>query len=401
MKEKKKWIWWTVVVLIVTNICTFLLSNFIPLYLPKGKVIIGAKQYEDIVKYQRVFLIRNQIYKYYDGKINENDMVEGAVKGMTAALKDPYTVFMSAKEYKEFNDQTEGNYSGVGIQLQAKEDKIMVVSVFDGSPAKEAGILPKDEIQKVNGTSVSGKEIDKAITLMKGKEATDVNLQLFRKDKGQYTVKLKRKKINIPTVKEEMIGNNIGYIQVSMFDEKTSDNFKAALDTLKSKGMKSLIIDLRGNPGGVLNECIKMASNFIPKGKVVVSTVDKYGNKKEYKSKGGNYGEIPLTVLVDGGSASASEVFLGAIKDYNLATAVGEKTFGKGVVQTLLETGDGTALKVTISKYYTPKGVNIHHIGIKPDVDIKYPDELRKKPYDRKLDPQFKKALEMAEDKIK
>ena len=198
-----------------------------------------------------------------------------------------------------------------------------------------------------------------------------------------------------------MIDNNIGYIQVSMFDENTSKNFKNALDNLKDNGMKSLILDLRGNPGGLLDECINMASNFIDKGKVVVSTVDKYKNKKEYKSKGGNFIGLPLTILVDEGSASASEVFLGAMKDYNAATSIGKKTFGKGVVQTIIETGDDTALKVTISKYYSPKGINIDHKGITPDIVIDYPDELRKKEYDRKLDPQLNKALNIAKSKIK
>ncbi len=198
-----------------------------------------------------------------------------------------------------------------------------------------------------------------------------------------------------------MIDNNIGYIQVSMFDEHTSKNFKNALDNLKDKGMKSLLLDLRGNPGGLLDECINMASNFIEKGKVVVSTIDKYENKKEYKSKGGDFIGFPVTILVDEGSASASEVFLGAMKDYNAATSIGKKTFGKGVVQTIIETGDNTALKVTISKYYSPKGININHKGITPDMEIDYPEELRKKEYDRKIDPQFNKALNIAKSKIK
>ncbi|WP_251860793.1 S41 family peptidase [Clostridium sp. Marseille-Q2269] len=401
MKKNKKWIIWTVVIVLVTNIFTFLGTNWVSLYLTNGKVIIGADQYKEILKYQKMFLIRNQIYKYYDGKIDESKMVEGAVKGMTESLNDPYTVFMNAKEYKEFNSQTEGNYSGVGIQIQTKDNKIIVGSTFEGSPAREEGVLPKDEIQKVDGTPVSGKDVDKAISIMKGQEGTDVKLQLYRKEKGAFEVTLKRKKINIPTIKSEIIDNNIGYIQATMFDENTSKNFKTALNNLKDKGMKSLILDLRGNPGGLLDECINMASNFIEKGNVVVSTIDKYKNKKEYKSKGGDFIGFPVTILVDEGSASASEVFLGAMKDYNVATSIGTKTFGKGVVQTILETGDNTALKVTISKYYSPKGININHKGITPDMIIEYPKELRKKEYNRKLDPQFNKALNIAKSKIK
>jgi carboxyl-terminal processing protease len=198
-----------------------------------------------------------------------------------------------------------------------------------------------------------------------------------------------------------MLENNIGYINVSMFDDNTAKNFSDKLKELKDKGMKVLIVDLRGNPGGLLDQCVDMVSNFVPKGKVIVSTIDKYNNKKEYNSKGGNYANIPMVVLTNEGTASASEIFSGAVRDYKIGTLVGTKTFGKGVVQTIIDTGNGTALKVTISKYYTPNGENIHHIGIKPDVEVAYPDELLKKAYDRSVDPQFTKALQLAREKVK
>ena len=192
----------------------------------------------------------------------------------------------------------------------------------------------------------------------------------------------------------------------TMFDEHTSDNFEKKLTELQDKGMKSLIVDLRGNPGGLLNECVDVTSNFVPKGKVITYTIDKDEKRKDYNSIGGSAIGMPLTVLTDEGTASASEIFSGAVRDYKVGTLVGEKTFGKGVVQTMLYTSaegfdDGTALKVTISKYYTPDGENIHHIGIKPEINVVYPQELKEKPYDRKLDPQFKKALEIAKGKIK
>jgi carboxyl-terminal processing protease len=172
------------------------------------------------------------------------------------------------------------------------------------------------------------------------------------------------------------------------------------LEELKGKGMKSLIIDLRGNPGGLLNECVSMASNFIEENQVVVSTVDKYDNTKKYRSEGGVAMGMPLVILTDEGSASASEIFAGAIRDYKLGTLVGTTTFGKGVVQTILEAGDGTALKVTVSKYYTPNGENINKTGIKPDVEVVYPESLYAEEYDRSRDPQFVKALEIAKSKI-
>lgn len=389
MNSRKKWISLTVVIVIVTNIMTMVGT---------GTYI---KSNYGIDKFQKLFEVRSALYKYYDGPINDSDLVEGAIKGMTSALNDPYTVFMNKKEYDEFNTQTEGNYSGVGIVVQANGDKVVAADVLDNSPAKKAGILPKDEIQKVNGKAVSGKDLDKAATVMKGAENTEVTLTIYRQSKGTFDVKLKRAKINMVTVKSEMIDNKVGYIQVTMFDENTADSFKTNLKKLQDKGMKSLIIDLRGNPGGLLNECVDMVSNFVPKNKVIVSTVDKYKNSKKYKSSGGIAIGMPVTILTNGGTASASEIFSGAMRDYKLGTLVGEKTFGKGVVQTMFNTGEGTALKVTISKYYTPNGENINHTGIKPDVNVKYPEELMKKQYNRSEDPQFSKALEIAKSKIK
>jgi len=386
LNNKKKWITWTVVIVLITNTLT----------------LFGTKMYTSkTADFTKLYEVRSALYKYYDGTIDEAALEEGAIKGMTSALNDPYTVFMNKKEYEQFNTQTEGNYSGVGLQVQAKDDSIVVVDVFEDSPSKKAGVLPKDIIEKVEGKDVTGKELEKAVSLMKGKEGTEVTLTLYREGKGNFDVKLKRAKINLVTVKGEALDSNVGYIQITMFDENTAKNFTNKLKELQAKGVKSLIVDLRGNPGGLLNECVDMVSNFVPKDKVIVSTIDKYKNKKEYKSNGGVAIGLPLTILINEGTASASEIFSGAVRDYKIGTLVGKKTFGKGVVQTMLDTGDGTALKVTVSKYYTPNGENIHHTGIKPDVEIEYPDNLRQKAYDRNTDPQFSKALEIAKSKIK
>ncbi|GCD12516.1 S41 family peptidase [Clostridium tagluense] len=404
--KKTKWVIWIIVIVLVTNAITLLVSTQISLRTPNGKVIIGRDAYDQVVKFQKLFLVRNKLYKYYDGKISDEVLVEGAIKGMTNSLEDPYTVFMNKKEYAEFNATTVGVYTGLGLQVGVKENNIVVIAPFDPSPAKSAGILPGDVIEKVNGTAVTGKELEKAVTMMKGKENEAVKLTLSRKDKGSFEVSVKRAKIDMVTVKGEMLDKNIGYIQLTMFDENTAKNFNKKLMELKGKGMKSLVLDLRGNPGGLLNQCVDLTSNFVPEGKVLVYTIDKNKEKTEYKSKGGLAVGMPLTVLTDEGSASASEIFAGAIRDYKVGTLVGEKTFGKGIVQTMFSRDvdgfdDGTALKVTISKYYTPNGENIHHIGIKPEVEVVYPKALKEKAYDRTLDPQFKKALEIAKDKIK
>lgn len=405
-RKKSKWIIWIIVLVLVTNSITLFVSNQISLRTPNGKVLIGREAYDQIVKFQKLFLVRNKLYEYYDGEISDDVLVEGAIKGMTNSLEDPYTVFMNKKEFTDFNSQTEGAYTGLGLQVGVKEDNIVVIAPFDASPAKKAGILPGDVIEKVNGVDVSGKELEKAVSMMKGKENEAVTLTISRKEKGSFEVSMKRAKIDLVTVKGEMLDSNIGYIQLTMFDENTAKNFEKKLSELEDKGMKSLIIDLRGNPGGLLDQCVDITSNFVPEGKVIVSTIDKNDKKKEYKSKGGIAIGMPLTVLTDEGTASASEIFSGAVRDYKVGTLVGEKTFGKGVVQTMLYRSidgfdDGTALKVTISKYYTPSGENIHHIGIKPEVEVVYPQELKEKAYNRSVDPQFEKALELAKDKIK
>ncbi|WP_283591396.1 S41 family peptidase [Clostridium butanoliproducens] len=402
---KRKYITYTVILLIITNIITALLVNAISFRLPNGKVLVSRKTFENILAFEKLYTVKDKIDKYYLGEVDDKALVEGAAKGMAEALNDPYTTFKDEKEFKDFTTEIEGSYVGIGIQVGVKENKIVVISTFNNSPAKEAGILPGDTIEVVNGTVVTGKDLEKATSMIKGKEGEEVKLVVSRENKGKMNFDITRREIQLETVRHEILQDNIGYIQVSMFDENTSENFSKALADLAKNDMKSLIVDLRGNPGGLLGQTVEMASQFIPKDKNIVYTEDKYGNRKHYNSIGGNYIGLPVTVLIDRGSASASEIFIGALQDYGYATLVGEKSFGKGVVQTTFYTrrdgfGDGTALKVTISKYFTPNGKNIHGVGIKPDVEVKYPDELREKPYDRNSDPQLAKALEIAKDKI-
>ncbi len=406
--KKNKWkrVTGIVALLIVTNLITLGLSNYISFKLPDGKVIVSRKTYENIVDFEKLYTIKDKLDRYYLGEIDINKLIDGAAAGMTEAVGDPYTTYMNAEEFKDFYSQTEGNYVGLGIQVGVKEDKIVVVATFENSPAEKVGILSGDIIENVNGTKVEGKDLEKAVKTMKGDKGEAVELTLSRENKGSFNVKAVRDEIEMITVKKEMIDSQVGYIQVTMFDENTSSNFENAIKDLNSKGMKSLIVDLRENPGGLLDQTVNMCSQFIPKNKNIVYTEDKNGNRKDYNSVGGIAEGLPLTILIDEGSASASEIFTGAIKDYKLGTLVGTKTFGKGVVQTTFYRDrdgfrDGTALKVTISKYYTPNGQNIHGIGIEPDILVEYPEELKGKAYDKSVDPQFEKALEVAKEKIK
>ncbi|MBC8063089.1 MAG: S41 family peptidase [Clostridiaceae bacterium] len=396
--SKKKWIIPGIAILLVTNIVSAYIGSTKLLSLPNGRIVTR----QEVVQFQKIFQIKDQLHKYYAlGDVKDDVLADGAVKGMTASLQDPYTVFMNKKDNDSFNTMMQGVYSGVGIVVEAKEDNIVVVSTFDESPAKKGGVLPNDLIVKVDGKDVSGKNLDAAITMIKGKDGTKVTLSFYREGKGLFDVELIRQKITTPNIKVEILNNNIGYIQMAMFDAHTGKEFSNKLAELKSKGIKGLVLDLRQNGGGYLDQCVEVTSNFVKKDDTIVYTIDKNDKKQIEKSIGGiGYG-MKLVVLVDGSTASASEVFSGAIRDYKAGTIVGTKTFGKGIVQTTIpDRIDGSALKVTISKYFSPLGININKLGITPDIIIEDPDAIKYKG-DINKDHQLQKAVEIMKDKIK
>lgn len=406
IKSRDSKIIWSLIVvliLILTNFATYIVGTRLPI---KGTRRISENSYENLIEFNKLFVVKENLEEFYDGKIDKDALINGAIKGMTESLNDPYTVYMNAEEYKDFSTQTGGNYVGLGIQVGVKDDKVVVIAPFEDSPAKKAGIVSGDVIEKVDGKEVIGKEYEKAVAMMKGEKNTSVTLTINREGKGTFDVKVKREEITLVTVTGEMVSDKVGYIEMTVFDEHTDEQFSQVVAKLKKEGMEAMILDLRQNPGGWLTQAINVTSRFVPKGKVLVSTEDKNGNKEEYKSKGGDLIGFPLVVLTDGGTASASEIFSGAVRDYKLGTLVGENTFGKGIVQSVFYEkrygfGDGTALKVTTSKYYTPNGENIHQKGIKPDVEVKYPKELAEETYKREKDPQFIKALEIIKSKLK
>jgi len=396
--NKKKWIISGISILLVTNMLSIYIGSTKLVSLPNGQIVTR----KEVGEFQKIFQIKDQLHKYYAlGEVKDEVLADGAVKGMTASLEDPYTTFMNKKDYDSFSSTMQGTYSGVGIVVEAKEDKILVVSTFDGSPAKNAGILPNDQIVKVEGTAVSGKNLDAAVTLIKGKDGTDVTVSFYRDGKGEFDVKLKRQKITTPNIKAQVLDNNIGYIQMNMFDANTGKEFGSKLAELKAKNIKGLVLDLRQNGGGYLDQCVEVTSNFVKKGDTVVYTIDKNNKREVEKSIGGIAYGMKLVVLVDGNTASASEVFSGAIRDYKVGTIVGTKTFGKGIVQTTLpDRIDGSALKVTTSKYYSPLGININKLGITPDTIIEDVDAVKNKG-DINKDKQLQKAVEIMKDKIK
>lgn len=366
-----------------------------------SKVKNAIQEASDTAKYKELFDVRNAIISNYDGEVEDKVLLEGAIKGMANSLKDPYTIYMTKEEYESYNEHNSGEYVGIGVHIGIKDNKVEVVKPMENSPAKKAGIKPEDIIVEIDGQEIKG-DIEKASKLIKGKKGEAVNLVIESKDsKEKKNVKVIRDEIKTEDVIVEMLSNNIGYIQITGFNEGVTDKLKKGINFLKEKGMKGLILDLRGNPGGYLHEAIGVASQFIKKGETITYTINKYDKKEVKESKGGVAEGMPLVTLIDGGSASASEVVTGALRDYKVATIVGENSFGKGIVQAPIEFSDGSALKVTISKYYTPNGENIHKKGIKPDIVVEIPKEVLEKPYDRNTDIQLKKAIEVIEDKTK
>lgn len=340
------------------------------------------------IKYLMSMIDQRSIYEP-----DEQEVVDGIYKGIFNSLGDDYSCYYTAEEYKKFMEVTEGNYEGIGAYISTNSNGYCyIVAPMKDSPAEEAGIKSGDIIYKVDDKIVTDKTSDDIVTMIKGKEGTKVKITVARDGKDDYLdFVVKRKKIESPTVSYEVKKDNIGYIAVTSFDNVTTNQFKEALVELQKKKVKGLVIDLRNNPGGNLDVVVDMLDMFLPKGQLIVYTEDKKGNRTEtYRAKRDAIVNLPLAVLVNENSASASEIFAGAIKDYKIGKIVGKTTFGKGIVQTVLQLKDGSAIKFTIAKYFTPKGKYIHGKGIKPDVDI----DLSKKEYENnKVDTQLDMAI--------
>lgn len=332
-------------------------------------------------------------YYYQDADIDVDAMTEGMYAGMVNSLGDPYSVYYTEEEWNDLMQETEGVYYGIGAYLMIDPNTGLgkISGVIDGTPAQESGLRADDLLYLVDGVSTMGMELSEIVSMVKGEEGTTVHLTIYREGESDYLeVDVERRKIESPTVNYEMLENDIGYIQITEFDEVTTDQFTEALAVIKGSGAKGLILDLRGNPGGSLNVVVDIAREILPKG-LIVYTEDKYGQRDEYTCDGKRELNIPLVVLVNGNSASASEILAGAIQDYKKGVLVGTTTFGKGIVQRVLPLTDGTALKLTISSYYTPKGNNIHGVGIEPDVVCEFDGDAY---YEDGVDNQLEKAVE-------
>ena len=342
-------------------------------------------------------ILSSYINRFYLNDIDYGKMGDIIYKAMVSGLDDKYAAYYTKDEYKDISEKTKGEFCGIGAYIsQGKNDNsLKVAGIVKGGPAEKAGIKKGDIIVEVDGENIQGKDSSYAVSKMKGKKGTNVSISVMRKgNKKPITFNIKREVIHGNTVSYKMLDNNIGYISVSAFETVTKKQFKSAIDCLEKKNEKGLIIDLRDNGGGLLDTALDMLDQILPK-KLVVYTKDKNGVAEEYYTKDDKEIKIPIVILVNGNSASASEVFCGALRDYGKAKLLGTKTFGKGIVQSSFAFRDGTGLKFTTSKYYTPKGINIHGTGFEPDIKVKSNGKMTAlKESGYKVDNQINAALD-------
>ena len=340
----------------------------------------------------KIDVIEETIRQYYLEETDRNEMENGIYYGLVDSLEDPYSVYYSAEELQELQMSSEGIYYGIGayISKAATEEYCVISGTIENTPAEEAGLRADDMIYMVDGVDVAGMDITEVVSLIKGEEGTQVVLTLVRAGEEDYLeIPVERRKIESPTVSSEMLENQIGYIEITEFDDVTEDQFAEALAECKGNGMKALILDLRSNPGGNLSTVCEICRMVLPSG-MIVYTEDKYGKRDEYTCDGTRKLEVPAVVLVNGYSASASEILAGAMKDHGVATIMGTTTFGKGIVQRVISLSDGSAVKLTVSKYYTPNGNDIHEKGIEPDVVVEFDADAY---YDEGVDNQLQEAV--------
>lgn len=321
-------------------------------------------------EYKKLAILEKSIENDFYKKVDKEELINGALKGMFEATGDQYSQYYTKSEFEKLMEQTSGTFVGIGVVISPVEDEnlITVVAPMEGSPAEKSGIKSGDKILKVNGEDVSSKQMDKALTLIKGKEGTTVNITIKRNNQV-LDFDVKREKIINKTIEYKVIDDNIGYIKMYSFDEHTYKDFTKALDKLEAKNIKGLVIDLRDNPGGLLNICEDIADEILDQDQVIVSVKNNKEKSKEYVSDNKKQLDLPIVLLINSGSASASEILTGAIVDNGKGIAVGTTTFGKGLVQTVRQMRDGTGFKLTTAQYYTPSGAYINGKGIKPTIE--------------------------------
>jgi carboxyl-terminal processing protease len=366
-----------------------------------GKLHIGTSSANNAnsslpadLNYATVEQVYDLLKANYDGKLDQSQLLDGIKSGLAKATGDPYTQYFSPKDAKAFNDELSGSFSGIGAQLgQDDSGQLQVVSPIDGFPASKAGLRPKDIVVSIDGKNTTDMSVDEAVNKIRGPKGTKVTLRVLRDKTQDLSFTITREDIKIPSVKWSVDANGVGYIQVSQFSDDTSDLMKKAASELKQKGAKSVVLDLRGNPGGLLNAAVDMASLWLPEGKTILQ--EKRGGvvTNTYTSNAQGdpaFKDLPTAVLINAGSASASEIVAGALRDNNVATLYGEKSYGKGSVQEIRNLPNGAEIKITVARWYRPNGQNIDKKGISPDKEVKMSDD----DYKQGKDPQKDAAIQ-------
>ena len=401
MEEPKKFKTYKIIMLIIlVAFITFLITSIgMYQYFTNdgfGKSLIAkSKENEELVEtldnYRRI------IDKYYLGEIDEEKLKEGAIAGYIEGLGDEYTEYISKEDMEDYMADTTGNFVGVGIYMveDTEANKIMVLAPIKGSPAEKAGIQPGDYIISVDGVTYTGEQMTEASNNIKGEEGSKVKIQILRDDET-LEFELTRENIKVNPVEGEVLENNIGYIEFSSFDDGTAEEFKTKFQELEAQGIKSLIIDLRNNGGGIVDEALEIANYILGKDSVILYEVDKDNNETVEKTTDDPIINMPIVVLTNENTASSSEILAGALKDHKKAKIVGEKTYGKGVIQQLLTLPDGSGLKITSEKYLTPNRTEINKVGIEPDEKVELPESITNVlNVEKNDDTQLQKAIEI------
>ncbi|MBR3811671.1 MAG: S41 family peptidase [Agathobacter sp.] len=339
---------------------------------------------------------------YYYGDFEKEDIHNAIYSGVVESLEDPYSVYYTPEEYKDMQVSTSGTYYGIGagVSQDLTTMEVTISKVYRGTPSEEAGLKNGDKLLSVEGIEATSVEVSELVKHIRGEEGTTVHLVIYRPSTEEtLEFDVERRYVELPSIEGEILEDGIAYIQITEFQDKTDEQFADMVKQLQTKGVKGLIIDVRANPGGMLTTVVNLLDQILPKG-LLVYVEDKYGNRDEYNSDATCL-NLPIVVLVDEHSASASEIFAGAMKDYEYATIVGKTTYGKGVVQNVIRLSDGDALKITTAKYFTPKGKDIHKVGVAPDVEVEYEySGPEGEDYNKQYDSQFLKALEIMKEKL-
>lgn len=399
--ERGKKIYKTIMLIIVVALVTFIITTVV-IYNKvgnmNGKYTITP---ESNTLNAKMHSIRKVLEKDFLGEIDEQNLIDGAIKGYVEGLNDEYTEYFTKEEMEEFKTETQGNYVGIGIYMlkNTTDNNIVILAPIEGSPAEKAGIKSGDIIKKVGNKECSADDFEKISNYIKGKEGTKVKIQVQRGEK-LLDFEVERKSIELYPIKSEILENGIGYMKITTFDDDCSKKFKESFDKLEKEHLNSLIIDLRNNGGGIVDETLEILDYILDKDKVMMITTNKEGKEEIERAKKKAIINMPIVVLVNENTASSSEIFASALKENNKAQIVGTKTYGKGVIQELLTLSDGSGIKITTEEYYTPNKNKINKVGITPDVEIKLPENVENVfSLERKDDTQLRRAVDILKEK--